>query len=209
MPSNEPFEGPTRTGGPPTSSRSARSIFKRIRPARPLKPEHIKPRLSRTLGHVARPELHLRPPQSPDPRDGRQRDLLAGPGHAVPRSWPTSTLEGTYSEVYPDGRRRRRHAPALQAVLDAGGIRASQRADSRLDSRGGELGYVLVHAFGAAFDNPDLIAVAVVGDGEAETAPRRAAEGDAFPESGAGWSGAAILHLTATRSRADGARAEQ
>ena len=98
---------------------------------------------------------------------------LAGPGHGGPGMVANTYLEGTYSEVYPD------------ISLDAGGVRRlfkqfsfpggipSHVAPETPGSihEGGELGYVLSHAFGAAFDNPDLVVAAVVGDGEAETGP--------------------------------------
>ena len=98
---------------------------------------------------------------------------LAGPGHGGPGLVANTYLEGTYSEVYPD------------ISLDAGGVKRlfkqfsfpggipSHVAPETPGSihEGGELGYVLSHAFGAAFDNPDLVVAAVVGDGEAETGP--------------------------------------
>lgn len=139
----------------------------------PLRPEHIKPRL---LGHWGTSPglsfiyVHLN-------RLIRERDAdviyLAGPGHGGPALVANVYLEGTYSEIYPeveqdaDGMRRLFHQfstpggiPSHVSVPTPGSIH-----------EGGELGYVLMHAFGAAFDNPELIAVAVVGDGEAETAP--------------------------------------
>ena len=139
----------------------------------PLKPEHIKPRL---LGHWGTSPglslicVHLN-------RLITEHDaniiFLAGPGHGGPAVIANVYLEGTYSEVYPnvsqdiDGMRRlfRRFStpggvPSHVSVPTPGSIH-----------EGGELGYVLAHAFGAAFDNPDLIVAAVVGDGEAETGP--------------------------------------
>ena len=138
----------------------------------PLRPEHVK---SRLLGHWgASPALsfvytHLN-------RVIRARDLdmlfLAGPGHGAPGVLGPVWLEGTYSEVYPeknldeDGLRR-----FFKEFSFPGGI-GSHCTPEMPGSihEGGELGYVLSHACGAAFDNPDLIVVAVVGDGEAETA---------------------------------------
>ncbi len=139
----------------------------------PLKPEHIKPRL---LGHwgtspgLSLIYVHLN-------RLIRERDVdaiyLAGPGHGGPAILANVYLEGTYSEVYPEisqdvaGMQRlfRRFStpggvPSHVSVPTPGSIH-----------EGGELGYVLTHAFGAAFDNPDLLVAAVVGDGEAETGP--------------------------------------
>ncbi len=139
----------------------------------PLAPEHIKPRL---LGHWGTSPglsfiyVHLN-------RLIREQDAdiiyLAGPGHGGPALLANVYLEGTYSEIYPD------------IPPDAAGVQRLFRQFSTPGGvpshvsvptpgsihEGGELGYVLAHAFGAAFDNPDLIVVAVVGDGEAETGP--------------------------------------
>jgi xylulose-5-phosphate/fructose-6-phosphate phosphoketolase len=139
----------------------------------PLRAEHIKPRL---LGHWGTsPGLsliyaHL---NRIIVEQGANVLFLAGPGHGGPAVLANVYLEGTYSEVYP------------QVSRDAAGMRLLFRQFSTPGGvpshvgaptpgsihEGGELGYVLVHAFGAAFDNPDLVAVAVVGDGEAETGP--------------------------------------
>ncbi|HET9598232.1 MAG TPA: phosphoketolase [Anaeromyxobacteraceae bacterium] len=137
----------------------------------PLRPEHVKDRL---LGHWgASPALsfvyaHLN-------RLIRARDLdvlfLAGPGHGAPGVIGPVWLEGTYSEVYPDksldeeGLRR-----FFRQFSFPGGI--GSHCTPELPGsihEGGELGYALSHACGAAFDNPELIVAAVVGDGEAET----------------------------------------
>ena len=150
---------------------------------------------ARPLGHVAGPELDLRAPQPPDQRARRQRDL---PRRAGPRR------PG-------DGRQclSRRHLSArsipdiTQDTAGCGGSSASSRrpAACRATSacrrpgsihEGGELGYVLAHAFGAAFDNPDLIVAAVVGDGEAETGPLEGCwKGIELPQPGARRRGAA------------------
>ncbi|NSY46607.1 phosphoketolase [Agrobacterium tumefaciens] len=137
----------------------------------PLRAEHIKPRL---LGHWGTtPGLnfiytHLN-------RQIRNRDLdmiyVCGPGHGGPGMVASTYLEGSYSEIYP------------QISEDAAGMRKlfrqfsfpggipSHAAPETPGSihEGGELGYALVHAYGAAFDNPELIVTCVVGDGEAET----------------------------------------
>ena len=161
----------------------------------PLRPEHIKPRL---LGHWGTSPglnliyVHLN-------RLITERDAnviyLAGPGHGGPALVANVYLEGTYSEIYPEiGAGRRRHAAPLPPVLDA---RAASPATSACTTpgsihEGGELGYVLTHAFGAAFDNPDLIVAAVVGDGEAETGPLAGSwKGDQLPQPGARRRGAA------------------
>ncbi len=139
----------------------------------PLLPEHIKPRL---LGHWGTtPGLnfiyaHLN-------RAIMERDLdtiyVMGPGHGGPGPVAAAWLEGTYTETYPeitqdaDGMRR-----LFRQFSFPGGI-PSHVAPETPGSihEGGELGYALSHAYGAAFDNPDLIVAAVVGDGEAETGP--------------------------------------
>jgi len=139
----------------------------------PLRPEHIKPRL---LGHwgtspglsiiYAHVNRLIR-------RDGFPAIYLTGPGHGGPAIVACTYLEGTYSETYP------------RVTQDAGGMRRLFRQFSTPGGipshvsaptpgsihEGGELGYVLTHAFGAVFDDPELLAVAVVGDGEAETGP--------------------------------------
>src|SRR5262249_40943683 len=98
---------------------------------------------------------------------------LAGPGHGGPAIVANVYLEGTYTEVYPEGRRDTaglRHL--FRQFSTPGGIPSHVTVPTPGSiPGGGELGYVLLHAFGAAFDNPDLIVAAVVGDGEAETAP--------------------------------------
>jgi xylulose-5-phosphate/fructose-6-phosphate phosphoketolase len=139
----------------------------------PLKPEHIKPRL---LGHWGTtPGLNLI--YAHLNRVIRSRDAniiyLCGPGHGGPGMVANTYLEGTYSEIYTsipqdaDGLRR-----LVRQFSFPGGI-PSHAAPETPGSihEGGELGYVLAHAFGAAFDNPDLVVCAVVGDGEAETGP--------------------------------------
>src|SRR5262245_16028406 len=151
----------------------------------PLRAEHVKPRL---LGHwgtspgLSLIYVHLN-------RLINERDAnviyLAGPGHGGPALVAQAYLEGTYSEVYPD------------VTEDVAGLRTLCRRFSTPGGipshvsvptpgsihEGGELGYVLSHAFGAAFDNPDLIVAAVVGDGEAESGPLAG-----------GWRGTAFLN---------------
>jgi xylulose-5-phosphate/fructose-6-phosphate phosphoketolase len=139
----------------------------------PLRIEHIKPRL---LGHWGTsPGLNLVYAQLN--RLIRRTDAevlyITGPGHGGPAMVANVYLEGTYSEIYP------------QVSQDEAGLRRLVRQFSTPGGipshvgvptpgsihEGGELGYALVHAFGAAFDNPDLLVACVVGDGEAETAP--------------------------------------
>src|SRR6185312_1744607 len=98
---------------------------------------------------------------------------LSGPGHGGPAIVAQFYLEGMYCEIYPDVSR---DAAGMQRLFrqfsTPGGIPSHVSVTTPGSiHEGGELGYVLVHAFGAAFDNPDLIVAAVIGDGEAETAP--------------------------------------
>ena len=139
----------------------------------PLKLEHIKPRL---LGHWGTtPGLNLIYAHAN--RVIKDRDLdaiyIIGPGHGGPAAVANAYMEGTYTEVYSD---ITRDTPGLRKLFRQfsfpGGI-PSHVAPETPGSihEGGELGYALVHAYGAAFDNPDLTVFCVVGDGEAETGP--------------------------------------
>jgi len=139
----------------------------------PLKLEHIKPRL---LGHWGTTPglnflyVHLN-------RVIKQQDLnviyLAGPGHGGPGLVANTYLEGTYTEVYPNIDQDEAGMKKLFTQFSFPGGVPSHVAPETPGSihEGGELGYALAHAYGAVFDNPDLIAACVVGDGEAETGP--------------------------------------
>jgi xylulose-5-phosphate/fructose-6-phosphate phosphoketolase len=139
----------------------------------PLRAENVKPRL---LGHFGTtPGLNL--VYAHLNRAIRARDLsalyVAGPGHGGPGLVANAYLDGTYSEVYPDiGLDEEGLRKFFRQFSFPGGI-PSHVAPETPGSihEGGELGYALVHAYGAAFDNPDLVVVCVVGDGEAETGP--------------------------------------
>jgi xylulose-5-phosphate/fructose-6-phosphate phosphoketolase len=139
----------------------------------PLSPGHIKPRL---LGHWGTsPGLSLVYAHLNRLIRTRAENLLflVGPGHGGPAVLANVWLEGTYSEVYPlvtrDGAGMLR---LFRQFSTPGGVPSHVGPPTPGSiHEGGELGYVLTHAFGAVFDNPDLVAVAVVGDGEAETAP--------------------------------------
>jgi xylulose-5-phosphate/fructose-6-phosphate phosphoketolase len=148
-------------------------LFDNVLLSEPLRPEHIKNRL---LGHWgSSPGLsfiyvHLN-------RLIKKYDLdmifLAGPGHGAPGVLGPAYLEGTYSEVYPeksqdpDGLRE-----FFRQFSFPGGIGSHCTPETPGSiHEGGELGYVLSHACGAAFDNPELVVAAVVGDGESETGP--------------------------------------
>lgn len=139
----------------------------------PLSPRHFKNRL---LGHWGSDPgqsftwIHLN-------RVIRKHDLdmifISGPGHGAPATLANSYLEGYYSEVYPD---RSLDEPGLLRFFRQfsfpGGVGSHCTPETPGSiHEGGELGYSLSHAYGAAFDNPDLIVACVVGDGEAETGP--------------------------------------
>jgi xylulose-5-phosphate/fructose-6-phosphate phosphoketolase len=139
----------------------------------PLAPAHVKPRL---LGHWGTTPgqnfayVHLN-------RAIIEHDLdmiyLSGPGHGGPAVVANTYLEGTYSEIYPAITRDEEGLRKLFRQFSFPGGIPSHVAPETPGSihEGGELGYSLSHAFGAVFDNPDLIAACVVGDGEAETGP--------------------------------------
>ncbi|HTY56901.1 MAG TPA: phosphoketolase family protein [Candidatus Binataceae bacterium] len=140
---------------------------------RPLKPEHIKQRL---LGHWGSDPgqtfvwVHLN-------RLIKELDLnvlyISGPGHGAPAVLSNSYLEGVYSEVYPDRSQDEEGMKKFFRLFSFPGGIGSHCTPETPGSihEGGELGYSLSHAFGAAFDNPDLLVACVVGDGEAETGP--------------------------------------
>jgi xylulose-5-phosphate/fructose-6-phosphate phosphoketolase len=140
---------------------------------KPLNLEHVKARL---LGHWGTTPglnflyVHLN-------RIIKNHDLsmiyIAGPGHVGPGLVANSYVEGSYSEVYPDISQDAEGMKKLFKQFSFPGGIPSHVAPETPGSihEGGELGYALSHAFGAAFDNPDLIVACVVGDGEAETGP--------------------------------------
>ena len=139
----------------------------------PLQVEHVKPRLLGHFGTVPGLNLlyaHLN-------RQIRVRDLSAiyitGPGHGGPALVANAYLEGTYGELYPNISSDEAGLKKLFRQFSFPGGIPSHVAPEVPGSihEGGELGYALVHAFGAAFDNPDLLVACVVGDGEAETGP--------------------------------------
>ena len=139
----------------------------------PLAPEHVKPRL---LGHWGTtPGLNLIYAHLNRIIRNRDADVIyiTGPGHGGPGLVANAYLEGTYSEVYTsigedtDGLRK-----LFRQFSFPGGIPSHVASETPGSiHEGGELGYALVHAYGAAFDNPDLVVACVVGDGEAETGP--------------------------------------
>jgi xylulose-5-phosphate/fructose-6-phosphate phosphoketolase len=164
----------------------------------PLRREHIKPRL---LGHWGTsPGLsliyaHLN-------RVIRKHDVdvlfMAGPGHGGPAVVANVYLEGTYSEIHP---RVSQDVPGMTHLFrqfsTPGGVPSHVGPQTPGSiHEGGELGYVLSHAFGAVFDNPDLVAAAVIGDGEAETGPLEGAwKGIVFLNAARDGAVLPILHL--------------
>jgi xylulose-5-phosphate/fructose-6-phosphate phosphoketolase len=154
---------------------AAGMIYLRANPLlrEPLRPEHIKNRL---LGHWGSDPgqsliwIHLN-------RLIKKYDLnvmyISGPGHGAPATLANCYLEGHYSEIYPD--KSRDEAGLLkffQQFSFPGGIGSHCTPETPGSiHEGGELGYSISHAYGAAFDNPDLIVAVTVGDGEAETGP--------------------------------------
>ena len=139
----------------------------------PLRPEHIKPRLLGHFGTVPGLNLvyaHLN-------RAIRARDLdaiyVCGPGHGGPGMVANAYLEGTYSELYSHVTQDEAGLRELFRQFSFPGGIPSHAAPETPGSihEGGELGYALAHAFGAAYDNPGLLVACVVGDGEAETGP--------------------------------------
>lgn len=137
----------------------------------PLKKEHIKPRL---LGHWGSDAGQAFAYQHMN-RMIRKYDLdiffVSGPGHGAPGVISNSYLEGVYSEVYPN---KGQNEEGLQRFFKQfsfpGGIGSHATPETPGSiHEGGELGYSITHAFGAVFDNPDLIALTMIGDGESET----------------------------------------
>jgi len=139
----------------------------------PLQLEHVKPRL---LGHWGTtPGLNFMHAHLNRAIVHRDLDMIyiCGPGHGGPAMVAAAWLDGTYSEVYPGVTRDGRGMARLFTQFSFPGGIPSHVAPETPGSihEGGELGYALSHAFGAAFDNPDLVVAAIVGDGEAETGP--------------------------------------
>jgi xylulose-5-phosphate/fructose-6-phosphate phosphoketolase len=164
----------------------------------PLHPAHVKPRL---LGHWGTTPglnflyLHLN-------RIIRERDVgvlfIAGPGHGAPGVVASTWLEGTYSEIYPEISRDEEGMRRLFRQFSFPGGIPSHAAPDTPGSihEGGELGYSLAHAYGAALDNPDLIVACVVGDGEAETGPLATSwHGNKFLDPATDGAVLPILHL--------------
>jgi xylulose-5-phosphate/fructose-6-phosphate phosphoketolase len=141
--------------------------------AEPLSPEHIKPRL---LGHWGTtPGLNFIWAHLSRAITARQAEMMIviGPGHGGPAALANTWLEGSYTEAYPSVPRDAAGMARLFRQFSFPGGVPSHVAPETPGSihEGGELGYSLAHAFGAAFDNPDLIVACVAGDGEAETGP--------------------------------------
>nr|WP_210001512.1 phosphoketolase family protein [Paeniglutamicibacter kerguelensis] len=164
----------------------------------PLAAEHIKPRL---LGHwgtspgLSLIYVHL---NRLIRRSGAQVLFVAGPGHGGPAVIANLYLEGTYSEIYPDVSRDLAGLRNLVRQFSTPGGIPSHVGPATPGSihEGGELGYSLAHATGAAMDNPELIVACVIGDGEAETGPLAGAwKAPAFLNPGRDGAVLPILHL--------------
>src|SRR3712207_1432410 len=164
----------------------------------PLALEHVKPRL---LGHWGTTPglnfiyVHLN-------RLIVEHDVsaifIAGPGHGGPGVVANTYLEGTYSEIYPDVGRDVAGLTRLFTQFSWPGGIPSHAAPETPGSihEGGELGYALLHAYGAAFDNPELVVACVIGDGEAETGPLAASWlSNAFLDPATDGAVLPILHL--------------
>ncbi|WP_440106813.1 phosphoketolase family protein [Streptosporangium sp. H16] len=166
--------------------------------AEPLRPEHIKPRL---LGHWGTtPGLNLCFAHLNRIIAERDQDMIyiAGPGHGGPAAVAHAWLEGSYTERYPDISRDAEGMRRLFRQFSFPGGIPSHVAPETPGSihEGGELGYSLAHAYGAAFDNPDLVVACVIGDGEAETGPLAASwHSNKFHAPGRDGAVLPILHL--------------
>src|SRR5438876_2076603 len=164
----------------------------------PLKLEHIKPRL---LGHWGTtPRLNF--VYAHFNRVIKKYDLnaiyICGPGHGGPGMVANAYLEGTYTELYPNVPQNERGMQQLFKQFSFPGGIPSHAAPETPGSihEGGELGYALSHAAGAAFDNPDLLVACVIGDGEAETGPLAASwHGNKFLDPRRDGAVLPILHL--------------
>jgi xylulose-5-phosphate/fructose-6-phosphate phosphoketolase len=164
----------------------------------PLAPEQVKPRL---LGHWGTtPGLNLLYAHLSRVVAARARDLVyvTGPGHGGPGLVANAWLEGTYSEVYPRVSRDEAGMTRLFRQFSFPGGIPSHVAPETPGSihEGGELGYSLSHAYGAALDNPNLVVACVIGDGEAETGPLAASwHSNKFLDPGGDGAVLPILHL--------------
>ena len=139
----------------------------------PLRPEHVKPRL---LGHWGTtPGLNFVYAHLNRVINAQDLDVIyiCGPGHGGPGMVANTWLEGSYSEIYPNVPQSAAGMQRLFRQFSFPGGIPSHAAPETPGSihEGGELGYALSHAYGAAFDNPDLLVACVIGDGEAETGP--------------------------------------
>ncbi|MBO0768873.1 MAG: phosphoketolase family protein [Solirubrobacterales bacterium] len=154
---------------------SVGQIYLRANPllTEPLAPEHIKPRL---LGHWGTTPglnfIYAHMNHAIQTRDINAM-FVTGPGHGGPALIASAYLDGTYSEVYPHvGQNLTGLARLFRQFSFPGGVPSHVAAETPGSiHEGGELGYSLAHAYGAVLDNPDLLAVCVIGDGEAETGP--------------------------------------
>ena len=170
----------------------------------PLRLEHIKPRL---LGHWGTtPGLNLIYVHLNRLIKRHQLNVIyiAGPGHGGPALLANTYLEGTYSEFYPNIPQNTEGMKQLFTQFSFPGGIPSHVAPETPGSihEGGELGYALAHAYGAVFDNPELLACCVIGDGEAETGALAASwHSNKFLNPARDGAVLPILHLNGTKSR--------
>jgi xylulose-5-phosphate/fructose-6-phosphate phosphoketolase len=150
-------------------------IYLRANPllAEPLRPEHIKARLLGHWGSSPGQAFIWAHANRVIRRQGAAMIYLSGPGHGAPGVLAPTYLDGSYSEIYPDKSEDAEGMARFFRQFSFPGQIGSHCTPETPGSihEGGELGYVLSHACGAVFDNPELIALACVGDGEAETGP--------------------------------------
>ncbi|RNL80524.1 phosphoketolase family protein [Halostreptopolyspora alba] len=139
----------------------------------PLRAQHIKPRLLGHWGTVPGLNFLYAHLSHQVAKRGTEMMWIVGPGHGGPAAAATAWLDGTYTDVYPDVTQDTEGMRRLFRQFSFPGGLPSHNAPEIPGSihEGGELGYSLAHAHGAAFDNPDLVVATVVGDGEAETGP--------------------------------------
>jgi xylulose-5-phosphate/fructose-6-phosphate phosphoketolase len=164
----------------------------------PLRAEHVKPRL---LGHWGTtPGLNFVYAHANRAIKAHELNaiFITGPGHGGPGVVANAFLEGTYSELYPSVRRDEEGLRRLFRQFSFPGGIPSHTAPETPGSinEGGELGYSLLHAYGAAFDNPDLLVICAIGDGEAETGPLAASwHSNKFLSPGRDGAVLPVLHL--------------
>ena len=156
---------------PPTTSRSGKSTSTTAAPPPAAHAGAHQAAPAWPLGNDAWVELHVRAPYCAITQHDLEVIYITGPGHGGPAVVANAYLEGTYSELYPDVSHDEEGLKRLFTQFSfPGGIPSYASAETPGSINEGEnSGYALAHAYGAAFDNPDLLVAGVIGDGEAET----------------------------------------